>query len=223
MTDEQETKTLEERLAEAEAHLEAMESEEDDAQAALDEAKEQVEYAQSRVDALREAFDAPRLAEEAIESAAILVSQSGPQRPIGDRLVRTSCALSEIPTKYGERMRDGQLKGILCAAGCPWVTNGHWMIRVDQIDGLAQVADIVENVAGTEGRPVVREDVPRHIEKEPVRAFGKIGMALEYATLIEDLFPGVEWYCRDEEYAPFHALVNGETVAVVMPIAGRAS
>ncbi len=214
-------KSLQEQLTEAETHLERMEEEQEEAQAGLDEADEQVEHAQRRVTMLQEQIDAPRLAAEAVEAAALVVSQNGPQRPIGDRVVRSSCARSEIPAKYGERMRDGQLKGILCAAGLPWATNGHWMIRVDQIDGLAHVVDTVENVAGAEGFLQIRDDVPRHIDREPVRAFGKTGVALEYATLIEDLFPGVEWRRRDEEYAPFHACVDGETVAVVMPIAGR--
>ncbi len=209
------SKTIEERIADAEREVERCEDEVADAESALEEAEAELE-------ALEEERDAPERAADEARAAALVAERTGPQRPIGDRMVRQLCALGEIPQRYAAMMSDGLLRGLYSANGDKWASNGHWMIRVDSIDGLAIVATPAGDVIGATGSPITRDDAPILIGSFYARTFGSIFAMLEYTTLVEDLFPGVEWHARSGSLQPIQALVNGQVVAVVMPMRAAA-
>ena len=222
MTKAETTKTIEQRIEDAERKVERCEAAVDDAQADLDDAEGALEEAEAELEALEEEEEeeeeAPaKLAAEKID-AAFTTDRAGPMRPPGDRPIRTVCALSEIPPEFGKAMVDGSLHGVAGSGGDRWATNGHWMIRVDSIDGLPMIKAAPEQVIGARGPAVTRDDVPRKVGSIHARTFGNVATDLRYSSLIEDLFPGVEWHCAGTNLEPLHAVVDGALVAVVTPL-----
>jgi hypothetical protein len=188
----------------------------------LKDADERVDRAE---EALERAWDELRDAKnerdtiETMAQAAAIAEATGPQKPIGDRVVRQSCPLSEIPEWFGKIDPTDAARTVIGER--MYATNGHVMIVVDSVDGLEVVRSnggavdpakiISANVA-----PLVRLDVPVMNSCVLCRDFGSTLVQLKYASLVEDLFPGCEWWSTTTQAT--HALVDGRVVAVVMPI-----
>lgn len=214
------SKTIEEQIEAAEKDVERCEGAVEDAEAELADAQDALDEAEEHLAALESEKNAPLRAEKEARKLADLTERTGPQRPIGDRVVRTSCDVGEIPKAYAAAMSDERLIAVCGADGSKWASNGHWLIRVNSNDGLRPIPSAAESVIGTIGQPLEREDAPRHVGSTMARTFGGVGIALEYASLVEDLFPGIEWRGRRGEYDPLQAVIDGVVVAAVMPLRG---
>ncbi len=218
-----EEKTPEEQTNEAEDHLERMEYEEDDAEEALYEARDRARSAAKSRDRIQERIDAPKREARAKYLAAILARATGPQEPIGDRVVRTSCACDEIPPELEQGTAMGEFRGLGGDNGDKWATNGHWMIRVDSVDGLPMLKTHPSALLGSPGERLDRADTPRNVGAGgdlPTRRLGDVFVDIRYSTFVEDAFPECAWHACSEADRVL-AVVNGETVAVVMCVQYR--
>jgi hypothetical protein len=147
---------------------------------------------------------------------------TGPIAPIGDRTVRRSCALAEIPAYLGDTDASGSVRAIVGER--MYVTNSHLLIDVDSVEGLERIQAHPRVVIGERAEKLTREDTPvEHSDTLTIRRFtsdaGNIIANARYTTIIEDLFPGVEWFAAKlGQGRHLHAVVEGELVAVLMPI-----
>ena len=210
--------TLDEKIEDARAEVERRERAEDEAQEDLDAARRRLKNASERLAALEDQRDALARAAEAARRLALVTEQAGPMRPVGNRVVRTLCALGEIPSRYASTMPDGLLRGLASADGSRWASNNHWMIRVDSIEGLAFFASPADHVIGSIAPLLVRDDALGVCDSHPARTFGERFVRLDYATLIEDLFPGLTWHALPGKLEVVQAAVDGTIVAAVRPM-----
>jgi len=182
-------------------------------------AERRVDRAEGAVDnAERELCDAKEALDEIEEVAEkeTIEEATGPQKAIGERVVRVSCSLGELPEWFHETDANGVLR---CLRGERlWATNGHVMIDVDSVDGLEVVKADPAAVIGKSGALLVRADTPVKVSGILCRDFGTVAVQLRYATLVEDLFPGCEWRSTGGDLSMIHAVVNGTVVAAVMPV-----
>lgn len=188
------------------------------AQGDLDDASYNLRAAGARLAALEEQRDAPAREAEAARLLALVTERTGPMRPVGDRVVRTLCGLGEIPARYAAERQSGHLLGLMGTDGSKWASNGCWVIHVDSIDGLDLSTSSVDDVIGRLAPAIVRDDVLMICDTVHMRTFGKHLVSLDYATMIEDLFPGLTWHAPPGELEIVQAAVNGEIVAAVMPM-----
>lgn len=210
--------TMDEQIEAAERDVAKCERAEADAQDDLDDAKKDLRAAGARLAALEEQRDAPAREAEAARQLALAAERTGPMRPVGDRVVRTLCGLGEIPAHYAAKRQGGRLGGLMGADGSKWASDGCWVIHVDSIDGLDLSKSSADDVIGRLAPPIVRDDVLMICDTVHVRTFGEHLVNLDYATLIEDLFPGLTWHALPGELDIVQAAVNGEIVAAVMPM-----
>ncbi len=167
--------------------------------------------------------DAPkREAALAAELQQLMSDRVGPMRPIGDRVIRTECLGDEIDAIMKRDSLDVGFHGVFgtkSADGRTWFTSGYFAIR-SSIDKLTVTTRDIDGVIRPRTTPLVRQDVP--VKEVPggmwVRSFGEEHIQLTYATMIEDLFPGLEWWSTGDKLMPVNAYVNGELVALVMPV-----
>lgn len=150
---------------------------------------------------------------------------SGPIAPVSEaRVVRRSCTVAEIPAHVGERDSTGGLRAIV--GDRKYATNGHLLLDVDSVEGLPLIPHHPRTVIGERGAKLVRIDTPivgTPGYAAPIRDFtggaDRIIADARYTTIVEDLFPGVEWYeATDGAGRKLHAVAAGHLVAVVMPI-----
>lgn len=100
-----------------------------------------------------------------------------------------------------------------------WTTNGHMMIqtrdRLRRRYAVGQVAsDILRNrpKRATKERAKIGPD--GHVERVQL---GGVAFTAAYVRIVEESFPGVAWHVpKDYKHWPAHAVLRGETVAVVM-------
>jgi hypothetical protein len=212
-------KTIEERIEASDRRVEECEARVEELEDDLAAAQEDLEEAEEEALALEEEAEAPKRAAEAAALAHLIADRDGPMRPVGDRQIRIVCGIDEIPQVYADRMRDSKLRCIVGSDGRKWATNYHWMICVDSVDGLGRSQSTAEGIIGPAGASVTREDKPIVDETNvAVRSFGSVVISLEYASLVEDLFPGVDWRHGGMLGHPLQAIVNGVVVAAVMPV-----
>jgi hypothetical protein len=210
-------KTLEEQLADAEARCEELEDEVADAEDALSDARANLREAEEERDAIEEKIGAPEREAEEREMAALVAAQTGPQKPIGNRVVRSCCAISEIPD-WVAAMHHSKTLVAVSHKGRVFVSNNYMAIAVDSADEVEMLPSNADKAFMTRGRRLVREDAPIDEGEFWVRSFGVPGVQLRLAALVEDLFPGCVWHSCGGELDPLHALVDGVLVAVVMPV-----
>lgn len=180
-------------------------------------AEKQVHETGMDLDAAQQAHDS---AEGRLRGAmrAWLRRITGPIEPVGSRTVRRSVPLSDLPEYLADNDASWALRGI--CGDRMYVTNGHLLIDVESIDGLERIDANANHHIGTRQERLVRVDAPIEVsETLTLRSFVTIAASARYTTIVEDLFPGVEWWCASLAGGhQLHAVVDGHLVAVVMPI-----
>jgi len=218
MSDEEKSnetpKTPQERLTEAEAHVDAMAAEVEEFEEALEEAQDQLADAEEKRDAIDEEVNGPRRRAEAAAIEALAAERTGPIRPIGDRVVRTACDPSELPGWFS----DSEKLKALEHDGRLWLTNGYMTIAATETGEAPMMPPGSGSAFGTTWIVADRTDLPVLEDNMWVREFGEQGADLRYVSLVEDLFPGLEWRSGGCEFDPIHAYVDGALVAAVMPV-----
>ncbi len=177
----------------------------------LDKAGEDLENARR---AWSQAQDTLENVEERIEKS-LVARATGPLPPVGDRVVRRSCALSEVREFFAAT--DCYRGRYVAHAGRLYVTNGHMLVDVDSIDGLQEIKSDASSVIGRRTERLTRADMPVKCGDTTCRKLGALNVNIRYATLVEDLFPGVEWWGSRREGAAL-AYVGDDLAAVVMGI-----
>jgi len=197
-------KTLRERIKEAER--------------AVEKAQEILDRAESELEEL----EADQKRETTRDVDALVAARTGPQEPVGSRTVRRSCPLAEIPKWFAAAMLDRRMEAVEWS-GRKFATNGHVAIDVETAEGLTKIGTSCKGIFDlVGGRRLRRHDVPVMVGSTPCRRTGRRLLDLRYASLVEDLFPGVKWvgFGEARDLQPIHAVVDGHIVAVVMPVRG---
>jgi hypothetical protein len=201
-------KTLEEKIAEAEALCDRLGDDVDEAEEALSEARSRLEQAEEALKQLEHRADDDEV-----------TARTGPIRPAGDRPIRKQCSATEIPDWVLDMACNSENVAVNFD-GNRYIANGHVMLCVDSNAGLREIVGIKSDTFGTRLlSPAIRADVPVRDGsfRVPCRMLGNSIVDLRYSSLVEDLFPGVEWWIAGGAESPVHALVDGHLVAVVMP------
>ena len=191
--------------------------------------EQEIQAAEQQMDEADIDLDAARLAHRSakgrLRGAVRLWRKriTGPIEPVGARVVRRSAPLSELPAYlWHDELR--WPRGI--AVDRPYAANGHVLIAVDSIEGLTAIDVRHADVTGSRAEPLTRDDAPIKLSKTlTIRSFssarGRVLANARYTTIVEDLFPGAEWYAAHFSTGGerhLHAVVEGHLVAVVMPL-----
>ncbi len=149
---------------------------------------------------------------------------TGPIEPVGSRTMRRSVPLADVPGYIGDNDSSWAPRGLV--GDRMYATNGHVMIDVESVEGLTMIDAHPRDIIGSRAERLTRADTPiEYSETLTIRSFGsgegRILANARYTTIVEDIFPGVEWHAAHlltGGMRHLHAVTDGHLVAVVLPL-----
>lgn len=214
---------LDEQIAAAKQRLAKRDQVVEEVESQLRDAKDAQWAAHKELRSLNYLRDAPKREAALAAKLRLLGERNGPMRPVGVRVVRTSCVDAEVHAILQRDSIDVGCNGVFATKGADgrtWFTTGYFAVR-STVDKLTMTERNIDCVIRDRVALLARENVPVKSEHGTVmwcRNVGGVHIQLTYATMIEDLFPELEWWSTGSNIDPVNAYVNDELVAIVMPV-----